>query len=208
MSITVGFAGYECEDVLLYLAFCLMKSGKKVAIEDRTEHKILLGIMEAKDNVLKTGEWEETIYRGIVLTDAAVRKEAYDVVFLDFGYRVLHPRLYECGHLILATDGLPVHAALLSKIGQWERRQYLLIRNFWESVHTQQYLELLTEQKTEKTICIPWEEKDEKIREHLGETGDIPIGRLSAQMKEAVRQLILFLFPDIPENQTARLGRW
>lgn len=208
MSITVGFAGYECEDVLLYLAFCLMKAGQKVALEDRTEHKILLGIMEAKDNILKRKDGEGMIYQGIVLTDAVVRKEEYDVVFLDFGYRILHPRLYECGYLVLTTDGLPVHAALLSKIGQWERRQYLLIRNFWESVHTQNYLELLTEQRTEKTLCIPWEAKDEKIREHLGEAGDIPIYRLSTQMKETIRQLISFLFPNLLENKTARLGRW
>ncbi len=192
MTEKIGFVGYECEDIVLYLAYCLMQLGRKVVIEDRTEHGMLLRMMESRE----MSENEEIMFQEIPITNAMIHNADYDVVLMSFGYRLLHPKLYECNQLVLVTDAFPAHAALLDEMEAWDRKQVLLIRNFTESKHGTNYLEVLTGQKLEKVICIPWEERDVRIRNSLGTAEYIRIERLSAAMRDAVQQLLEVLVSD------------
>ena len=53
MEKLVGFVGYECEDIVLYLAKILTVLGKKVAVVDRTEQEMLLEVLELKNDMKK-----------------------------------------------------------------------------------------------------------------------------------------------------------
>jgi len=186
MEKLVGFVGYECEDIVLYLAKILTGLGKKVAVVDRTEQEMLLEILELRKEV-----YEEDYY-GIRITDQGVNFDNYDIVFYLFGYRLIHPKLYECEALIMVTDGVPAHASLLRKIGNWERKQYLIIRNLVPMRHTEHYLSVLAD--NENSYCeIPYDENDIRMRYSLSSYAGCTVRQLSTGMKRALMILLKFL---------------
>lgn len=193
MANIIGFVGYESEDIVLYLAKILYAFEKRVAIVDRTEQEMLLELLEV--GVEREGEYE-----GIWVTSQGVEKERYDIVFLLFGYRLMHPKLYECEALIMVTDGVPAHASLLRKIGQWERVTCLIIRNLVEMKYGEQYLKILTGQTELTCFMIPYEEQDIRIRYCIGSDTEICIKKLSKEMKQTLIQLVLWLFSDYSEK--------
>ena len=194
MANIIGFVGYESEDIVLYLAKILYAFEKRIAIVDRTEQEMLLELLEV--GVEREGEYE-----GIWVTSQSVEKEKYDIVFLVFGYRLMHPKLYECETLIMVTDGVPAHASLLRKIGQWERTTCLVIRNLVAMKYGEQYLKILTGQTELTCFMIPYEEQDIRIRYCLGSDTEICIKKLSKEMKQTLIQLVLWLFSDYPEKE-------
>ena len=197
MEKIVGFVGYECEDIVLYLAKILCELGKKVVIVDRTEQEMLLEMMEIqnhKENQEKDGE-----VSGIRITGQSICHEEYDCVFYLFGYRLMHPKLYECEALVMVTDGVPAHASLLNKIGNWERKQYLVIRNLVPMKHTEHYLAILADK--EKCFCeIPFDEKDIRMKYSLNSYVDGMVKHLSAGMKQALRIVLEFLAVEYSER--------
>lgn len=204
MEKIVGFVGYECEDIVLYLAKIFSALGNRVAIIDRTEQEMLLevlGMQEDREDRMREGE-----ISGVWITDRGVDYEEYDIVFLLFGYRLVHPKLYECSALVLVTDGVPAHASLLKKIGHWDRKQYLVIRNLVPMKHTEKYLALLAE--NDKNYCeIPYDEKDTRIRCSLSSYGECSVKKLSAGMKKALADLTRFLLPDFQERSVREIIR-
>lgn len=199
----IGFVGYESEDIILYLAACLRKAGKRVAVEDKTEAGILLRMLEKASASGEETKW----YCGICVANSLSGKEEYDYVFLLFGYRVQHPKLYECEYLIFVTDGMPAHAEVLHEVGQWERKQAMLIRNYTEAKHGSKYLELLVGQKQEQVFLLPWEERDMRKRYSLGQEEDITLSGLSGVMKNVIREMLLFLASEYPDECRKRIGR-
>lgn len=198
MEHIVGFVGYECEDIVIYLARIINAFGKTVAIVDRTEQEMLvevLGVQQQNEELSREG-----FVSGIWITSQGVNYEEYDVVFLLFGYRLLHPKLYECETLIMVTDGVPAHASLLRKIGQWERKQYLLIRNLVPMKHTEHYLAMLADHEEE--YCeIPYDEQDIRMRCSLSSYTKCAIKHLSVGMKRALIILALVIMPEYQERQ-------
>lgn len=197
MEKIVGFVGYECEDIVLYLAKIISALGKHVAIVDRTEQEMLLevlGMLANKENAAREGD-----FSGVWITDQGVSRDEYDVIFYLFGYRLIHPKLYECEALIMVTDGVPAHASLLRKIGNWDRKQYLLIRNIVPMKHTEQYLAVLAD--NEQTYCeIPYDEKDIRMRYSLSSYAGCAIRHLSVGMKRALMILMCFLTTEYQER--------
>ncbi len=196
MEKLVGFVGYECEDIVLYLAKILSSLGKKVAVIDRTEQEMLLEILELQrknENTEKEGE-----FYGIWITNQGVQQEEYDLIFYLFGYRLIHPKLYECEALIMVTDGVPAHASLLRKIGNWNRKQYLLIRNIVPMKHTEQYLAVLAD--NEQNYCeIPYDEKDIRMRYSISSYAGCVMKHLSSGMRNALMILLHFLSAEYQE---------
>jgi len=193
----VGFVGYECEDIVLYLAKILCKLGKKVAIIDRTEQEMLLEMLEIQD--CKRNQEKDGDFSGIRITDQSICYEEYDSVFYLFGYRLIHPKLYECEALVMVTDGVPAHASLLNKIGNWERKQYLLIRNLVPMKHTERYLAVLADK--EECFCeIPFDEKDIRMKYSLSSYVDGMVKYLSAGMKRALMIVLGFLAVEYSER--------
>lgn len=198
----VGFVGYECEDIAVYLAKIMSSMGKKIAIIDRTEQEMLmevLGFKEGGDEGIREGEFE-----GIWITDQSVNMQEYEMVFFLFGYRLIHPKLYECDSLIMVTDGVPAHASLLRKIGNWERKQYLLMRNLVPMRHTQWYLSQLADNK--EAFCeIPYDEKDIRMRCSLGAYTGCLVRNVSEGMKKALLEVCLFLYPEYQEKTLRKI---
>lgn len=202
MEHVVGFVGCECEDIVLYLARIMHALGKKTVIIDRTEQEMLLEILGAD------GQGEHTVreepFYDVRVTNQGVSYEEYDLVFLVFGYRLNHPKLFECGKLVMITDGVPAHAALLKKLGCWERRQCLVIRNLVPMKHTEKYLAGLAD--SEEPYCeIPQDERDIRIKCSLGSYECGMIKGLSPGMKQTLINLTGFLEPGYPEKQIRKV---
>ena len=197
MERVVGFVGYECEDFVWYLAKILSQLGKRIAIIDRTEQEMLLEIMDIQKSRGK--EERDGELDGIRITGQSICHEEYDSVFYLFGYRIIHPKLYECEALVMVTDGVPAHASLLAKIGNWNRKQYLIIRNLIPMKHSEQYLAILADK--EKKYCeIPFDEKDIRMKYSLGSYENGIVKRLSAGMKRALIIVLAFLSVEYPER--------
>ena len=197
MEKLIGFVGYECEDIVLYLARIFRAVGKKVAVIDRTEQEMLLEVLELKKDGEKTECAED--YYGIWITGQGVLREEFDFVFYLFGYRLIHPKLYECEALIMVTDGVPAHASLLRKIGNWDRQQYLIIRNIVPMKHTEHYLAVLAD--NEENYCeIPYDENDIRMRYSLNSYSGGTVKQLSPGMKRALMIVVRFLMPECQER--------
>ncbi len=197
MENVVGFVGYECEDIVVYLAKIMVSLGKRVVIIDRTEQEMLLEVLEirnGREKIVREGD-----FSGIWITDQGVNYAEYDIIFILFGYRLIHPKLYECEALIMVTDGVPAHALLLRKIGKWERKQYLVIRNLVPMKHEEKYLAMLSDNET--NYCeIPFEEKDIRMRYSLSSFSECKIKRLSIGMRQALTSLTCFLAVEYQER--------
>ncbi len=197
MEKLVGVVGYECEDIVLYLAKIISTLGKKVAVVDRTEQGMLLEILELKEET--ADEAKEGFFSDIRVTDRGVCQEEYDIVFYVFGYRLIHPKLYECEALIMVTDGVPAHASLLRKIGNWNHKQILLIRNLVPMKHTEQYLAGLADNET--NYCeIPYDERDIRMRCSLNSYAGCTVKYLSTGMKRALLMLLHFISAGYQES--------
>ena len=197
MEKIVGFVGYECEDIVLYLAKILNQLGKKVAIIDRTEQEMLLEMLDMQE--CRKDEVQNGDFFGISITGQSVCPEEYDSIFYLFGYRLIHPKLYECDALVMITDGAPAHASLLSKIGNWDRKQYLLIRNLIPTKHTGKYLAILAARETD-FYEIPFDEKDIRMKYNLGSYVNGMVRHLSVGMKRALMMVLGFLSVECSER--------
>ena len=79
MDNVIGFVGYECEDIVIYLAKILQALGKNIAVVDRTEQELLCEIFELRTENEIT--WKEGEYSGFLITNRGVCQEEYDLVF-------------------------------------------------------------------------------------------------------------------------------
>ena len=202
MGNVVGFVGYECEDIVIYLAKILQALGKTVAVVDRTEQELLCEIFE-----LRTEEevaWKEGEYSGFLITNRGVCQEEYDWIFYLFGYRFHHPKLYECETLIMITDGVPAHASLLQNITLGECSSYLLLRNLVPMKHTEEYLAALAG-KEKEYFELFYDEQDIRSRCSLGVHTGCEIRKLSAGMKRVLFQMICNLTSEYEEKKVWEL---
>lgn len=193
MAQLIGVVGYECEDITIYLAGILQALGKKTAIVDRTEQELLLEMLEVRKNEGKA--MKESEYCGIVITNQQVSGDGFDVVFYLFGYRLGHPKILDCENLLMITDGIPVHAALLNRLNHGECRRYLVIRNLVPMKHTVEYLAMLADIKRDYSE-IPYDERDIRQRSSLSAYSGFKLKRLSLGMKKALLKMLLFLFAE------------
>lgn len=183
----IGVIGYECEDIIIYLAGIFYKLGKKTAIVDRSEQEMLceiLGMSSEEESIVRERE-----YCGIRISNQGVQAEDFDVVFYLFGYRLNHPKLFDCEEILMITDGVPAHASLLKHSGLMGSQRYLLIRNLVELKHKAEYLAELADIKNE--YCeLQYDEKDIRQRCSLNEYGKFEVKRLSSGMRRALLEMI------------------
>ena len=198
MEKIIGIVGYECEDIGLYFARILYGLGQKVALVDRTEQEMLLEMLEVPRQ--QDGRGRETEVFGILVTNQNVCPKEFDLIIYLFGYRLLHPKIYQCETLLMIADGIPAHACLFGMIDSWNRRKFLVLRNLIPMKHTAKYLAELADCKS--TYCeIPYEEKDIRMRGNLSALNFGNLKRLSWGMKHALQQIISFVFPESSKRE-------
>lgn len=198
MARIVGFVGHECEDIAIYLAKILKALGKKVVVADKTEQEVLcemFGLHAESDKNRKEGE-----YGGILLTNGGVGQDEADVIFYMFGYRLNHPKLYECEMLIMVADGFPAHASMMRKTGHWECKCYLLLRNLIPMKHTEMYLAVLAGREDNYRI-IPYDERDVRARCSLSAYSGCEIRKLSPGMKRVLLAMAGNMLNEYAENK-------
>ena len=198
MEKIIGIVGYECEDIGLYLAKILYGLGQKVALVDRTEQEMLLEMLEVPKQ--QDGLERKTEVLGILVTNQNVCLKEFDRIIYLFGYRLLHPKLYQCETLLMIADGIPAHVCLFGMIDSWNRRKFLILRNLIPMKHTGKYLAELADCKN--AYCeIPYEEKDIRMRGSLSALNYGNLKLLSGGMKHALHQTINFVFPETNEKE-------
>lgn len=197
MESLVGFVGYECEDIGLYVAMIFHEMGKKIALVDRTEQEMLLEMLEVQKD--KATWVRKTEYAGIFITNQSVSLSEFDYIIYLFGYRLLHPKLYECETVLMVTDCIPAHALLLGKMDSWNRRNFLVLRNLIPMKHTEKYLALLAD--CENGYCeIPYDERDIRMRGNLSYSNCGKLNRLSLGMKRGLVYILKFILPESDEK--------
>lgn len=205
MVCIIGFAGYESEDLVLYLGKIMLALDKRVAIIDRTEQEMMLEIFRHRLIPKRENEVKEIEYEGLIITSSAICYEDFDVVFLLFGYRLMHPKLYECDNLVLVTDGMPSHASLLQKIGKWERKQCIVVRNMVPVKHGEVYLTMLAGARDWECFVVPLSEEDIRANYSIGVDSQMKLRYLSSELKQCLAQLCCWLVPELDEKQIKRL---
>lgn len=193
----IGVIGYECEDIIIYLAGIFNALGKRTVIVDRSEQELLcemLGMPEGEERTVRERE-----YCGIWVSNQGGCVNEYDVVFYLFGYRWNHPKVYECEKILMITDGVPAHASLLKKANLAECQCYLLIRNLMTLKHKAEYLAELADRKS-TYIELLYDEKDIRQRCSLNEYGRFEIKRLSAGMKSVLLEIMSHFMSEYPKR--------
>lgn len=202
MEKIIGIAGYECEDIGLYLAKILAGLGQKVVLVDRTEQEMLLEMLEVprRNDELS----RETEVSGILVTNQNVCPNEFDRIIYLFGYHLLHPKLYQSEILLMITDGIPAHAVLLGTIDSIDGRKFLILRNQIPMKHTGKYLAIQAECKG--AYCeIPYDEKDIRMRGSLSALNFGKLKKLSLGMKSALLQAMFFICPESGEQEIKKL---
>ena len=82
MEKLIGFVGYECEDIAIYMAKVLRMLGNNIAIVDRTEQELVCEIFDLQSE--SGTSWKEGEYCGIHITNKGVCREDYDYIFYLF----------------------------------------------------------------------------------------------------------------------------
>lgn len=206
MGTITGVIGYGYEDIVIYLAKILSQAGKRIAVVDRTEQELLLEMLGIPERQEEGREVREGEFSGIFLTNQGVDEEVYDIIFLVLGCRLKHPKLYECEKRILVTDGMPVHAAILGKIRQWERKQFLVLRDIVAMKHTERYLARLAGCEGEYD-CVFYEEQDARNKYSLGSEAGCGIKYLSKGLKRLLVRLVKYEAPELDEKEVWRVVR-
>lgn len=206
MGTVIGVVGCDYEDIVVYTAKILCELGKKVVIVDRTEQEVLLEIFEIPTRMEQEREVRDGEFSGLFMTNQGINQEMYDVIFLVFGYRLMHPKLYECESLVMISDGMPARAAILKKLGQWERKQWLILRNLVGMRHTERYLAMLAGNEKDYYPLF-YEEQDARVRYSLGAESGCGIRHLSKEMKYLLILLVQYIVPDFSDKEIRQVIR-
>lgn len=192
MKLEVGFVGYECGDIVFYLARMLSFLGKKTAILDRTEYRSVLGICG------KAGE-----VANILISESLdeVLETECSVILKVFGYQPFWEEIQECRDVFLVTDGGAFWTKLLAGVQMDHKSCYMIIRNMVSMKYTENYLVFLSEQEIRDCFLLFLDERDIKSRYGLGVEKNIPLRHLSEGMRELLRELTLHIDASVKRKQ-------
>lgn len=192
---SIGFIGYECEDIILHLAKLLSYQGKKVTIIDRSEQAAIFGIVGM---LLEHKEMEEQIpeyYLGeLKITSNQTEADLdSDVLLFYFGYQLDECRREQCDGVFLVTDEVLFHARLLNKAKDICEKRWLLVRNGIDLKYDISYLEQIVGDLSVTSLYVPFCEIDWKRRCYLSIDRSYHIEELSSGMKNALVEMLSLL---------------
>lgn len=216
-ALTIGFAGSDNYDLLLYLA-CLLKALHfRVLLIDLFEVKALtaavtgqmeeeaeepIDIMEfngldylpyIKDNGLRTKVLSPYLYH---------EKKEYDYVIVDYGRMLNHPAFIGSDYRVLVSD-LQRHnlSLMLSMDTEEEKQTYYIIRDLMESKFRPKDLlpEKFLEQKT--VFLLDFDPEDFINRLKIQYSRQLSLIKLSEQTKKLLTSLLNLLSVPIDKKE-------
>lgn len=199
MKIVAGFAGYECEDIVLYLAKIWTASGKKVVIFDWTEKQSVFGICGFLSPEPVTEEYET-----ILLTKE--REMEAEVLLMVFGDSK-RKEAKECQRLYLVTDETAFHAAQLAGFELGGQACGLLVRNVVPLKYGEAYLKLMTGQNIDRCYLLPPDERDMRERCLLSVDKKVSLKKLSGEMKELLCDIVCTLDSSITKKDVRKIQK-
>lgn len=192
MKLEVGFVGYECGDIVFYLAKMLSFLGKKTAILDRTEHRSVLGICgdagEAA-NILISESLDEIL------------ESECNVILKVFGYQPLWEEIQECRDVFLVTDGGPFWTKRLAEVQICYKSCYMIVRDMVSMKYSEKYLTFLSGQRIGACFLLFPDERDIKSRYGIGLEKRTPLRHLSESMKGLLRELVSHIDTSVNQKQ-------
>ncbi len=192
MKQEVGFVGYECEDIVFYLARMLSFLGKTTAVLDRTEHRSVIGICGnagKSANILISESLDEIL------------ESECSVILKVFGYQPLWEEIQECKDVFLVTDGSSFWTKLLAKVQIGYKSCHMIIRDMVSMNYSEKYLVFLSEQNIGDCFLLFLDKSDTKNRYSLGIEKNTPLRYLSEDMKELLQELVLRIDMSINQKQ-------
>lgn len=191
-QIEVGFIGYDCIDMAIYLARIFSASGKKTAIIDYTKKLNILRTASLPEELEQTAGFYKKILVINGATDHRKDTEEQEVLVHYFGYHLEHPELKKCPNVVFATDMAKYNAQLLQDVELDENaKAYLVVRNYTSFKYREKFL-CQTMGRTfeaEKMILLPFDEADYKSGCYLCTDKKHRLTGLSGEMKTALLNL-------------------
>ncbi|MGN6711545.1 hypothetical protein [Anaerocolumna jejuensis] len=214
---SIGFAGTESYDLILYLAVMLTALDKKVLLVDNSCHKALSCCIPVSDI---TGREKEVRYEGVDLLrkkevryeELDIRREKeicymgvdiskdtplvtlegeYDFILMDFGQNISHKDIKACDSLCLVTDTGLHNIAVIEPLKAAVEDIYLLIREIPNGLDENYILKLINEKDIwgKKSFYFYFDEVDKEAMTALQYYNSVSYKKLSPAMKYFLKEI-------------------
>lgn len=203
----IGVIGCYSHDVILLLAKAVSCLGKRVYVTDRNEARVLSACRPVSE------EWKSegyTEYRGIFFSNDACKEapeEEEDIEFVDFGFFPTEEGCGACRELIVICD-MHVHHIRRIREATFPRKKVKLcmLRDVIPGLlHSEKEIAVfLAELEAEKTFYLWPDDRDIKNRYVCELQHEYSLKNASADMREAIFEAVVFLFPEAEERELRR----
>lgn len=190
---SIGFAGADSYDLIIYLAVFLKALEREVLLIDKSGRNALSFCIQSPE-MLKPDN-EVVHFRGLdIVTDsdpAAMRAE-YDYILTDFGDLVDHPGLAACNNIFLVTDTKYHNLINIKDMSAVYSDYYLLVRDITAGINERYLPQFLINNGLQgiKNFCIYWDEGDREAMTELQYHHYFVYKRLSPGMKEFLKEVL------------------
>lgn len=216
-ALTIGFAGNDNYDLLLYLAWLLKALHYRILIIDLSEVKALTaavtGQMEdVTEETIDVMEFNALDYLPYI-KDNKIRakvcgpylyheKKDYDYVIVDYGRMISHPAFLGSDYQILVSD-LQRHnlSIILSAEGMKEKQSYYIIRDIMQSKFRPK--DLLPDKFLEQKMVslLEFDPEDYIDRLKIQYSRQLSLIKLSGQTKKLLTSLLNLLSVPIDKKE-------
>ncbi len=199
-GITIGFAGVDKQDIILYLARILYHIGKQVLIVDKSESQAVTECIPCPAGL------ENTMieYRGIYFVNgrksekdlpAILRKKNFDYILTDYGFWQDEKEFTELDYLIYVTDQQKHNMnRIMPMIKNRRDRQSIVIRDVVGHISDMRdriSFQELSMIPADRVFIIYQDELDTKFKLRCQYEIVFRFGKLSVPAQNAIKGLIM-----------------
>lgn len=188
---SIGFAGTESYDLILYLAVMLTALDKKVLLVDNSCHKALSCCIPVSDIA---GREKDVHYKGLDVrrdTPLVTLEGEYDFILMDFGQNISHNDIKSCDSLCLVTDTGLHNIAVIEPLKAAVEDTYLLIRELPNGLDENFVLKLINEKEIwgKKSFYFYFDEADKEAMAALQYNNSVSYKKLSPAIKYFLKEI-------------------
>ena len=200
----IGFVGFDCVDILFYLADLLSVLGKQVSIIDCGNGSTVCGGvgLQVRNGTAEGYRNDVYICRGM---DVSLETE-YALYY--FGSAVTHPKLLDCSDVVFVTDMVLTNAKKLSfaKISDTVSA-ICILRNFIPVKYGISAVIQATEQNIAEDVVftLVYTEADYRAKCCIGTDLSVKYKYLSREMRELLKNILVLWEPSLSGKAFMRL---
>lgn len=200
----IGFVGFDCTDILLYLAELLSAYGKQVTIIDCGNGSTVCGSLG-----LQIGKGTAQGYRNDVYICRGLEvPQETEYALYYFGSAVTHLKLRECSEVVFVTDMVLTNAKKMSFAKVSESVSALcILRNYLPLKYGVSAVVQATEQNIaeDRVFVLAHTEMDYRAKCYIGTDLSVRFKRLSKEMLELLKSIMVLWEPSLEGKGFMRL---